>query len=366
MTPRFTATPIPTRTPLPTFTYTPSNTPITPTPSNTPTPTSTPPVTGIIASLQSVNVREGPGVAFDAIEALTPGTGVQVLGQNEDGKWLNIRMENGLEGWIAASLVRVNPLPTGVPTATPSPDLTALAQGTPLPTAIFGGGTITPTPPGSVVTATPPGTPEDTTPTPFEIPVIDVNSIQQTATALAGGVSLPTVPAATATFTPVGSTSIPGTPTIPVIGATVTAGGVGGEGNTTSQQGVDVLAYCDNRIFGKPAPTNLSAGATIDVFWSWYVSDPEYIQQHLDNVIYEVRVDGVLLQDWRLYSTRVRQQADGNHYIYWFVPYGPLTAGQHTITYNVTWRQQITDGYDLFGPGTNRPSESGTCTFTVS
>lgn len=367
MTPRFTATPIPTRTPLPTFTYTPSNTPITPTPSDTPTPTSTPPVTGIIASLQSVNVREGPGVAFDAIEALTPGTGVQVLGQNEDGKWLNIRMENGREGWIAASLVRVNPLPTGVPTATPSPDLTALAQGTPLPTAIFGGGTITPTPPGSVVTATPPGTPKDTTPTPFEIPVIDVNSIQQTATALAGGVSLPTVPAVTATFTPVGSTSIPGTPTIPVIGATVTAGGgVGGEGNTTSQQGVDVLAYCDNRIFGKPAPTNLSAGATIDVFWSWYVSDPEYIQQHLDNVIYEVRVDGVLLQDWRLYSTRVRQQSDGNHYIYWFVPYGPLTAGQHTITYNVTWRQQITDGYDLFGPGTNRPSESGTCTFTVS
>lgn len=368
MTPRFTATPIPTRTPLPTYTYTPSVTPITPTPSNTPPPTATPPVTGIIASLQSVNVREGPGVAFDAIEALTPGTGVQVLGQNEDGKWLNIRMENGREGWIATSLVRVNPVPTGVPTATPSPDLTALALGTELPTAIFGGGTITPTPPGSVVTATPPGTSEAATETPFELPVIDVNSIQQTATALAnGGISLPTPSGATATFTPIGSTSVPGVPTIPVIGVTATPGGaVGGEGNAGSQQGVDVLAYCDNRIFGKPAPTNLSGGATIDVFWSWYVSEPDLMQQHLDNVIYEVRIDGVLLQDWRLYSTRVRQQADGNYYIYWFVPYGPLTSGQHTITYNVTWREQITDGYDVFGPGTNRPSESGTCTFTVS
>src|SRR5215813_285598 len=76
MTPRFTATPVPSRTPLPTFTLTPSDTPITPTPSNTPPPTATPPITGIVASLQSVNVREGPGVNYSAIQALIPGTGV--------------------------------------------------------------------------------------------------------------------------------------------------------------------------------------------------------------------------------------------------------------------------------------------------
>src|SRR5262245_7068381 len=84
MTPRFTATPVPSRTPLPTFTLTPSDTPITPTPSNTFTPSPTPGITGIVASLQSVNVREGPGVNFSAIQALIPGTGVEVLGQNED------------------------------------------------------------------------------------------------------------------------------------------------------------------------------------------------------------------------------------------------------------------------------------------
>ncbi len=368
MTPRFTATPIPTRTPLPTFTLTPSNTPITPTPSDTPTPTATPPITGIVASLDTVNVREGPGVAFSAITFLTPGTGVEVLNQNEDGKWLNIRMEDGREGWIAASLVRVNPFPTAVPTATPSPDMTALALGTPLPTAIFGGGTVTPTPPGSVVTATPPGTP-DATSTSVEIPVIDVSAIQLTATALAGGISLPTQPptlaGATATFTPLAAQ--PGTPTIPFIGATFTpSSGVGGEGSTGSQSGVDVLAYCDNRFFGKPAPTNLRAGATIDVFWSWYVSEPDLMQQHFDNVIYDVRVNGVALQDWRLYRTTIRQQSDGNHYVYWYVPHGPLAAGQYTISYTVTWRAQITDGYDNFGPGTNKPTESGTCTFTVA
>jgi hypothetical protein len=366
MTPRFTATPISSRTPLPTFTLTPSETPITPTPSDTPLPTATPPITGIVASLETVNVREGPGVTFSAIRALVPGTGVEILGQNEDGRWLNIKMDDGEEGWISATLVRVNPVPTLIPTSTSTPDLTAIALGTPLPTALLGGGTITPTPPRSVVTPSPVGTGESETVEAvagtLTIPVIDVTAIKQTADALSIN-----LPQATATFTPFalpdGTTA--GNTTAAPPAATIQAG-EGAEGNTGSQQGVDVLAYCDNRIFGRPAPTNLRAGATIDVFWSWYTSEPELIQQHQDAVIYEVRVDGVRLENWQQYDSSIRKQADGNYYIYWFVPYGPLAAGQHTITYNVTWTQQITDGYDFFGPGTNRPSENGSCTFTVS
>jgi hypothetical protein len=362
MTPRFTATPVPSRTPLPTFTLTPSNTPLSPTPSNTPTPTATPPITGIVASLQTVNVRQGPGIEFNAIIALTPGTGVMILGQNEDGRWLNIRLDDGREGWISAALLRVNPTPTLVPTATPSPDMTALALGTPLPTAVLGGGTVTPTPPLSVVTPSPVGAtlaapPVTTTSGAPPLPVIDVTAINLTATSLA-------LPTTTPTFTPL--PAISATPSVPFIGVTFTpAPGSGGEGSTNQQQGVDVLAYCDNRNFGRPAPTNLLAGATIDIFWGWYASTRELIQQHVDNVIYDVRIDGVALTNWRQYASSIRVERDGNYHIYWYVPYGPLAAGEHKITYSVTWSQQITDGYDFFGPGTNRASESGTCTFTV-
>jgi hypothetical protein len=369
LTPRFTATPLSSRTPLPTFTLTPSETPLSPTPSDTPTPTATPPITGIVASLETVNVREGPGVTFDAIQALVPGTGVEVLGQNDDGRWLNVKLDDGQEGWISATLVRINPQPTLIPTSTPTPDLTALALGTELPTAVLGGGTITPTPPRSVVSPTPPGTEaatEEVANGTLVLPVIDVTAIQLTATALnANGI---TVPQATPTFTPLalpnGSTPAPTDSLNTPLPVTLQAG-EGSEGNTGSQQGVDTLAYCDNPIFGRPAPTGLNSGATIDVFWSWYTSEEELLQQHLDNVIYEVRVDGVLLEDWRSYRSRVRRQNDGNYYLYWFVPYGPLAAGQHTITYLVSWRAQVTDGYDMYGPGTNRPSESGSCTFTV-
>ncbi len=365
-TPRFTATAVPSRTPLPTFTLTPSDTPISPTPSDTPTASATPVQTGIIASLETVNVREGPSVGASAIVALKPGTGVQVLATSPDAKWFNIRMEDGREGWIAASLVRLNPMPTEFPTATLSPNLTALAQGTQLPTAVLGGGTITPTPPRSVTTPTEVGnvSPSNThvasaaDGTLPPLPVIDVNAINLTATALA----LPTI---TPSFTPIGADTA--TPSIPFVGVTFTpsAGGVGGEGNTGSQSGVDILAYCDNKSFGRPAPTNLVTGATIDVFWSWFVKDRDLIQQHLDNVIYDVKVDGKPLENWREYATSIRKGNDSNYYIFWYVPTGPLAAGQHSITYNVSWKAQITDGFDVFGPGTNKPSESGSCTFTV-
>lgn len=369
-TPRLTATPVPSRTPLPTFTFTPSATVPSPTPSSTPTMTPTPPITGIVASLQTVNVREGPEVTFRQIEALVPGTGVEVLGQNPDGRWLNIRLEDGREGWISAGLVRVNPLPTAAPTATPSPDLTALALGTPLPTAVLGGGTITPTPPLPIGTPTPVVGGQDATPEQagtLVLPIREFANLNATATALAGGI----VVLPSATFTPAGNLptlpppplSTPGATSVVPALPTVNAGSPVAAG---PQQGIDVLAYCDARALGSPAPTNLRTGAGIDVFWGWYAQTPELLQQHIDNAIYEVSVNGVALTDWRQFRSSVRQQNDGNYWVYWYVPFGPLAAGPYTVTFRLTWTQQISDGYDVFGPGTGNLEERGTCTFSVA
>ena len=373
MTPRFTATPVPSRTPLPTYTFTPSELPIPPTPSDTPSPTEVPPVIGIVASLNTVNVREGPGTSFSAFVALTPGSRVQVLGQNTESNWYNVRLDDGREGWISASLVRLQETPTPLPTFTPTPNLTALAQGTPLPTAILGGGTITPTPPRSAISPTPvtatvpPGADTGPTATVF-LPIIDVASIDATATALVGGIVAPTDTPNAASET---SEAIGPTPTLNILAtATVLSANLPptvapAAGNASSQQGVDVLAYCNERSFGRPAPTNLAAGSTIDIWWSWFAQTQALIQEHLDNVIYEVALDGVPV-DYTNYRTSVRKENDGNYYVYWYVPSGPLTAGPHEITYRVRWRSQITDGYDTFGPGSNNVEQTGNCNFTVA
>ncbi len=370
MTPRFTATPVPTRTPLPTFTFTPSITPAPPTPSDTPTPTDVPPIIGIIASINTVNVREGPGTAFAAFEAVRPGSRVEVLGQNAEGNWLNIQLEDGREGWVSNNLVRLQETATPLPTLTPSPDLTALALGTPLPTAVLGGGTVTPTPPRSVVSPTPvtptePGQSSiaaDVSPTSF-LPIIDVPSINATATALVGGIVAPTSTLASQSVT---QTTNPGTqPTLDIVATATQLAGVGGQGSASAQQGVDVLAYCNNTSLGSPPPTNLAAGSTIDIWWSWFAQTEAQIQDHIANAIYEVAIDGVPLANWREYRTSIRQESDNNYYVYWYVPAGPLTSGQHEITYRVTWREAISDGYASFGPGTSNPVETGSCTFLV-
>lgn len=454
-TPRLTATPIPTRTPLPTFTYTPSPTTPPPSATNTLAPTATPTVAGIIQSIQRVNIRNGPGVDFPAFESLAPGTGVQVIGQNAEGTWYNIRMEDGEEGWVVSRLLFIEDTPTPFPTATASPDLTALFLGTPLPTAFLGGGTVTPTPPGAVQTSTPVGgdeLPEDTeTPAPdasetssliVNVPVVDFDSINLTATALVGNFASPTssptgedgedtrtvqlvtlTPTSEDTFNTPNPRDI-GAPTAIIASANQTAtalavsvegsvvesveltatalagggdtivGGVqqtatalaissGASGTTVStpvvsgdgielptrpadapRTGVDVFAFCNNNAYGIRAPENLTAGSSIEIFWAWFATTNAQLDQHVTNAVHELKVNGVQIRNVAQFEQDYIGQG-GDRAVYWYVPYGPLEAGEYLITYRVTWQTAITDGYGFYGPGTSVEFEEESCNFTV-
>src|SRR5690606_11147957 len=106
-------------------------------------------------------------------------------------------------------------------------------------------------------------------------------------------------------------------------------------------------------------------GSTITVWWSWFARETAQINQHLDAATYEVRVDGNLLTNINQYRTSISKPAN-DYVVSWFVPYlTPLTAGEHRITYRVTWTAEITDGYKNYGPGTTNLVEEGSCTFTV-
>lgn len=378
LTPRPTATPVVTRTPLPTFTpiptdtLTPSETPI------PPSPTATPAINGIVSGQQRINFRDGPGRTFEVIGGITPGTGLLVLGQNGDGTWLNVRLDDGTEGWVSTGLIRIASTSTPVPTATPTVDRTALALGTPLPTALIGGGTVTPTPPRAAVSATPVGTRPgddevlfsgDDEPTEPFLPIINVTAINETATALAGGIveispppprtQSPLTPAATGQSPNVNPTAEPEiSPTVPSPPAP--------EGDAVVQENREIFAMCDNpALGGGSAPTDLKVGSSVIVWWSWIVADPSYIPQHEQNVVYEVALNGEVLSDWRNFGSSVRET--GSSYVKsWAVPAGTLDEpGTYRVTYRATWRQTIEDGYERFGPGTPNPVEEGSCTFTV-
>lgn len=366
-TARQTSTPVLTRTPLPTFTYTPTLTLIPPSPTNTFTPTLTPTVAGIIQSAAArVNVREAPDQNARQLTSLVPGTGVQVIGQSADGDWINIRLEDGMEGWIFNALIFIPASPTPFPTLTPSPNLTALFLGTPLPTAFIGGGTITPTPPNQVRTGTPEIANAANSPVPTSnlidgVPVIDNNSIYQTATALAGGLSAPIRPTQSGTadraITPDATTGA-GTPTQAPLLPSPTV-------DIRTVNGKDVFAYCDDPRFGIPAPTNVRAGDYIDVWWAWFAKTEQQAQDHVDAVTIDLRVNGEVITDVNSYVRQVTPAGGSSYSVYWYVPFGPVQSGRYEITYVATWERAIFDGSDNFGPSTENPFDQQTCTFTV-
>jgi hypothetical protein len=145
-TPYPTYTPYPTFTPLPEPTNTPRST-NTPLPTGTPEPvlvpaTATPATPHIIAGVDGVNLRTGPGTNYTRVGYLDPGAEAQVTGCY--GGWWQI-LYDGTQCWVYGEIVNafnaegvpeVEPppspipppptatsLPTELPTATPAPVL---------------------------------------------------------------------------------------------------------------------------------------------------------------------------------------------------------------------------------------------------
>lgn len=130
---------------------------------------------------------------------------------------------------------------------------------------------------------------------------------------------------------------------------------------TPRSEHVDILAYCRQKGVRPPRPTT---NDNVYVEWSWYVARPEYMDEHLANATYDVALDGERLDDWSQYATEIKLE-EGVWIIYWYYPVGKLSTGEHTIDFELTWDQTITDGYKDFGPGTANVTDTGDCTFTV-
>ena len=103
----------------------------------------------------------------------------------------------------------------------------------------------------------------------------------------------------------------------------------------------------------------------LKVFWSWYAKTPEQVQDHVNNVQYDVKVDTQPIPN--VQTSEIKQLPDSSD---WWVFY-TISLGDHwrpggyVISYVVTWANAITDGYEDFGPGTqNERLESG-CRFAI-
>ena len=53
----------------------------------------------------SLRVRRGPGTNQARIAALNVGDSATVVGRTADSSWLQIRTDNGIEGWVSNSFI---------------------------------------------------------------------------------------------------------------------------------------------------------------------------------------------------------------------------------------------------------------------
>jgi uncharacterized protein YgiM (DUF1202 family) len=66
------------------------------------TVTPPPQMVSVVASV--VNIRSGPGMKNKVVTKVKKGDELELLG--ETGSWLNVKLSNGMEGWIYKKLVR--------------------------------------------------------------------------------------------------------------------------------------------------------------------------------------------------------------------------------------------------------------------
>ena len=335
ITPTFTPsnTARPTLSPTASATFTATNSP-TPSATATPTasPTATPTIFGIVRARQRINVRSGPGTQFAATGSLVPESGVLVIGQNDEGDWIQIRRDDGDEGWVSADLLR---------TAEPPPPADSSVQRISEETRIV----------VEVGAAEANDGSADEDLLVINVPIADVDAMRLTATVLVGMDMT-----ATAEALPSSQPAPASSPTAERLAAAAPP--------ATPRFDVNVFAFCNDPDFGIAAPSNLSAGSTIKIFWAWFASSEAYLRQHMSNATHELRINGALIENVNLYRLNP-SRSGAQHVVYWYVPYGPLEAGSYVITYRVTWRNPISDGYASFGPGADTEFEAESCNFVV-
>ena len=344
-----TATPLPSDTPQPptatstaTATATPTETATTtltptttPTATKTATPTATPTVFAVVRSQRRANVRRGPGTNFGIIDSLAPGSGVQVLGANEADDWYRVLLEDGDEGWISQSLLELD---EGPPTndAADGDTITLSGETRVVVELANGDGAGDESAEDGVLV--------------FSVEIADVEPLNKTATALVGAAQTSTAAAAPTAAAPAASATPSATPPT---------------GPTAAPRlDVNVFAFCNDSSFGIRAPSDLTPGSTIKIYWAWFASTEAYLRDHMTNATHELRVNGEAIGSVNQYRGNP-SRSGSQHVVYWYVPYGPLGAGEYSITYRVTWRNAIQDGYASYGPGTSTEFEEESCNFVV-
>lgn len=124
-----------------------------------------------------------------------------------------------------------------------------------------------------------------------------------------------------------------------------------------------VFAECNNYPVAQPGIIYDTDNVT--VFWSWFTTNQEQMQQHIDNVNYSVTYFQTVPLPDPITRTAVRR-IGGRYWVFYYSVLGNLKPGDYGIEYKVTWNEPHYDGVNTYGPGAGtRETLVSNCDFRV-
>jgi hypothetical protein len=123
-----------------------------------------------------------------------------------------------------------------------------------------------------------------------------------------------------------------------------------------------VTAFCT--LIGKERTTSVSQGTPVIIVWGWDAKTEAQINDHLQNNLTTITLDGKTLNEATQSSVQKNSQT-GKFEVTWTVQVGVLDAGQHIITYDVKWDKMIDDGTNTYGPGSKNETQHDECDVIV-
>lgn len=164
-------------------------------------------------------------------------------------------------------------------------------------------------------------------------------------------------PAVTATPTALPATATPTEIPSPTQTQTATAAPT-----ATELPPVYVPALCT--LTGRPVRSDFPAGHPAIVVWGWSAAKQEQVEEYIKVSSVVVTFDGG--------ETKGTQQGgisyDESSTLYvaaWVSNLGIPKSGIHTITYLLTFSSKIFDGFDYYGPGTDKEKQEDKCEIEV-
>jgi hypothetical protein len=66
---------------------------------------------GVISASGNVNMRKEASTSAEIIGSVSPGTIVTIIGESDDGAWLQIDIRDEIQAWVASSLIVEGTIP---------------------------------------------------------------------------------------------------------------------------------------------------------------------------------------------------------------------------------------------------------------